>query len=200
LDPDNDFEPLRFNPFDNPGKSFVKSIIMLTGEFDYTSTFEKKLSYPGTSHVIYLAFVVLITLILGNLLVALAVNELQKIQRQADIKRLVNMIELIAYVEYVIPYSKIVYSPTEHEPPFFRPNDRENRDKLFLSLRRGLLSAGFPMRKVFAHFSTSNPVAVSPSSSTSISTLFISHRETIKYLGLYRLEDSPFFIRPLILM
>jgi hypothetical protein len=127
-------EPLKFNPFGNPVKSFMKSIIMLTGEFDYVSTFENKLPYEGTTHLIFMLFVMLVTLILGNLLVALAVNELQEIQGRSDVQRVANMLKLISDLECVIP-KKIVYSLADNDPPFLRPYDRETRDELQVPTR-----------------------------------------------------------------
>ncbi|CAG0884772.1 unnamed protein product [Darwinula stevensoni] len=129
---DNDY-----NPFDNPLKSFAKSMIMLTGEFDYVSSFSAEILYPYTTHILYLAFVLLVSLILGNLLVALAVNDLNKIQKEADVKKVANMLELISYIEYLIPYKRLLFLPTEQDPEFVKmlPNDPETHTKVFIRFR-----------------------------------------------------------------
>ncbi|CAG0916835.1 unnamed protein product [Notodromas monacha] len=149
-----------YNPFDNPLKSLMKAVIMLTGEFDYVSTFESDVPYPVTTHVVYLFFVLLVTLILGNLLVSLAVNELKNIQRQAEIKRMVRMLELIAYVEYILPYESILYMPTLEANPFFSPNDRLNRDKLIVEMphRGGIISSGLWYLQSFHQVKTEGSV------------------------------------------
>lgn len=57
----------------------MKTVIMMSGELEFEDIFygEKPISYPVTSHVIFFLFVLLVTIILTNLLVGLAVSDIQ---------------------------------------------------------------------------------------------------------------------------
>lgn len=66
------------NVFDKPHITFIKTLTMMIGELDFDNEFVKHLAFlAGTSHLIYLSFVILVSIILSNLLVALAVNDVQ---------------------------------------------------------------------------------------------------------------------------
>jgi hypothetical protein len=111
-------EPDVFGFFDHLLTSIPKMIIMFSGEFDATNlNFHK---FPGTSHVIFSLFVVLVTIILLNLLNGLAVGDTEKIRKNAETLSLVARIRLIAKVEVqsCLPSSKKV---TE-EIPILHPN------------------------------------------------------------------------------
>ncbi|GFG31632.1 hypothetical protein Cfor_03205 [Coptotermes formosanus] len=83
--------------FANPLLSLLKTIIMLTGEFDASSLpFD---NMPYTSHVIFLLFVVLVTIILLNLLNGLAVSDTDAIQKNAETLSLVARVRLISRIE-----------------------------------------------------------------------------------------------------
>lgn len=63
-----------FNKFAHPGVSLIKTVVMLTGEFDASSiNFKQNIS----SYVIFLIFVFLISTVLVNLLNGLAVSDTQ---------------------------------------------------------------------------------------------------------------------------
>ena len=58
--------------------TFLKALTMMVGELDYNDKFVERLNtLPGTTHIIFLLFVLLVAIILSNLLVALAVNDVQ---------------------------------------------------------------------------------------------------------------------------
>ena len=60
--------------------TFIKTLTMMIGELDYDQKFVDQLNFlPGTSHVIFIMFVILVAVILSNLLVALAVSDVQVI-------------------------------------------------------------------------------------------------------------------------
>lgn len=63
----------KFNSFDYPGIAIIKTLVMLTGEFDAS---ELDLDHNGTFYcIIFLLFVILVTIVLFNLLNALAVDD-----------------------------------------------------------------------------------------------------------------------------
>ncbi|XP_046388804.1 transient receptor potential channel pyrexia-like [Ischnura elegans] len=98
--------------FHMPYLSLLKSVIMMSGELEYEDIFfskENKLLFQGTSHVMFLAFVILVTVILTNLLVGLAVSDIQGLQKTARLNRLVRLAELIAHWESIM-FSRLLLS------------------------------------------------------------------------------------------
>lgn len=69
--------------FKNLWWSIVKTVVMMMGEFEYGELFPEddkmQLRLKGTSRIIFLAFVVLSSIVLMNLMVGLAVNDIQVI-------------------------------------------------------------------------------------------------------------------------
>ncbi|KAJ8881728.1 hypothetical protein PR048_018214 [Dryococelus australis] len=85
------------NFFLNPGMSMLKTVVMMTGEFDASSLpFE---SLPVTSQLMFILFVFLIALVLLNLLNGLAVSDTQAIKNDAEIVSLVSRVQLIYHFE-----------------------------------------------------------------------------------------------------
>ncbi|KAF5302227.1 hypothetical protein FQA39_LY10266 [Lamprigera yunnana] len=98
VDKKDDDEEVNF--FINPGLSFFKTIVMLTGEFDAGSiNFDV---YPVTSHIIFMLFVIMIAIILFNLLNGLAVSDTQMIKSNAELVGHIARIEHIAYIESML--------------------------------------------------------------------------------------------------
>lgn len=86
--------------FRNPGISFFKTVIMLTGEFDASSIpFDER---PGISHILFVAFVFLIAIVLFNLLNGLAVSDIKEIQSDAELVSYISRVKLISYIETLV--------------------------------------------------------------------------------------------------
>lgn len=86
--------------FSDPGLSIIKTIVMLTGEFDAGSmNFQ---TFPLTSRLIFLMFVFMIAIILFNLLNGLAVSDTQLIQSDAELVSLIARADHIRYIENMI--------------------------------------------------------------------------------------------------
>ena len=89
-------------------------LVMMTGEFDYgdlvyptsqrieNNTIKESVDFnhfPGLSHITILLFIVLVSVVMMNLLVALAVNDMKKLAKHAKRDQLYSQVELISYME-----------------------------------------------------------------------------------------------------
>ena len=85
------------NFFENPSLTFIKTVVMLTGEFDASSINFNSV----TSQLTFLAFVFMITIVLFNLLNALAVSDTQIIKNNSKIIGYQERIKRIIYMEHM---------------------------------------------------------------------------------------------------
>ncbi|KAL4715914.1 hypothetical protein ACJJTC_013214 [Scirpophaga incertulas] len=125
----------------------VKTVMMMSGELEYEDIFynndDAQIQYPLTAHGMFLIFVLLVTVILTNLLVGLAVSDIQALQESAGLDRLVRQTQLVAHLESMLFSSMLSCAPrqllavlrwgalltaTHTRTLNIRPNDpRENR-------------------------------------------------------------------------
>ncbi|KZS20048.1 Lethal (2) 35Be [Daphnia magna] len=149
--------------FSRMPEALLKAIVMMTGEIDYEKTFyesDDHIKYVGTTHLIFLAFVLFIVIVLMNLLVGLAVSDIQGLQNSAGLDRLVRLTKQIARMEIFVffpwfihfhskraKFSKreclqrkvLVVSPKAKRTYNFKPNDP--RDHCFPpDIKEGLLA------------------------------------------------------------
>lgn len=87
--------------FKNIPWSLLKTVTMMAGELEFEDIFygDVAVQYPVTSHGMFFTFVLLVTVILTNLLVGLAVNDIQGLQASAGLDRLSRQAELVARLE-----------------------------------------------------------------------------------------------------
>ncbi|KAA0202456.1 hypothetical protein HAZT_HAZT009235 [Hyalella azteca] len=81
--------------FGNFGLTFLKSLTMMVGELDLSDMKDSLERLPVTSHIILILFILLISIILANLLVALAVSDINGLRSIAHLMRLASMVEAI---------------------------------------------------------------------------------------------------------
>lgn len=81
--------------------TLMKTITMMAGELEFEDIFygDTEILYPVTAHAMFATFVVLVTVILTNLLVGLAVSDIQGLQASAGLDRLSRQVELVARLE-----------------------------------------------------------------------------------------------------
>lgn len=87
--------------FKNIPWSLLKTVTMMAGELEFEDIFygDVAVQYPVTSHGMFFTFVLLVTVILTNLLVGLAVSDIQGLQASAGLDRLSRQAELVARLE-----------------------------------------------------------------------------------------------------
>ena len=94
--------------FRHPFSSLLKTTVMLTGEFEFDNVFNDltyRLDHPISSYILFLVFIVVVSIILANLLVGLAVDDIKGVQESAHLKRLSLKIHLLLIFEETFPFS-----------------------------------------------------------------------------------------------
>ncbi|XP_022911148.1 transient receptor potential cation channel protein painless-like [Onthophagus taurus] len=94
--------------FDDPILTFLKIIVMLTGELDAKSLLDEGNLETMFNKIIFLFFVFFVTITLSNVINGLAISDIQTIKTKAEILNLVDRIKRIYYLEMVISKSAIL--------------------------------------------------------------------------------------------
>ncbi|OAD58344.1 Transient receptor potential channel pyrexia [Eufriesea mexicana] len=136
-----------YESFNDPLIALLKTIVMMSGELEFEDIFfssKSPILYSGTAHLMFLSFIILVTVILTNLMMGLAVSDIQELRRCAGLDRLVRRAELVAHLENML-FSKLLdrapntivkacrrgallLHPPHHCAIHIRPNDpREKR-------------------------------------------------------------------------
>uniref|UniRef100_A0A2A4ISZ6 Ion transport domain-containing protein n=1 Tax=Heliothis virescens TaxID=7102 RepID=A0A2A4ISZ6_HELVI len=94
-------------PFESPWAALVKTIVMMTSEFDYGDLVEEtdpKVFVKSllVVRVIFLMFVIFTAIVLMNLMVGVAVNDLQNLEVVGNVRRLAKQVELIGILENLL--------------------------------------------------------------------------------------------------
>ena len=86
---DNGLYFLLQSAFENFWIGFVKTSVMMIGELDFGDNFvDGDLNNVAASYILFIAFIVIMTILVMNLLVGLAVDDIKEIQDKARLKRL----------------------------------------------------------------------------------------------------------------
>ncbi|TDG48585.1 hypothetical protein AWZ03_004914 [Drosophila navojoa] len=122
--------------FENITWSFLKSFTMMSGELEFEDIFygDYAVKFPVTSHIIFLAFVLLVTVILTNLMLGLAVSDIQGLQVSATLDRLVRQAELISRLESLF-FSRLLRNAPLVEYCRRKALLRTSRDRLQFTVR-----------------------------------------------------------------
>ncbi|XP_046682041.1 transient receptor potential channel pyrexia-like [Homalodisca vitripennis] len=109
------------NQFNNPWHALVRTTVMMTGEYDYMDLFSKSSNVNGnsyddsesetlvpTSRIIFMLFVLLASVALMNLMVGLAVSDIQGLQTEGNIRRLQKQSEFVAHLERLLAHRLFV--------------------------------------------------------------------------------------------
>lgn len=94
-------------PFQSVHTSLLKTFVMMTGEFEYEGIFHTDgngdLEFPTLTFFFFLVFLVIMSIIVVNLLIGLAVDDIKSVQEQAILKRLAMQVELVLDAERLLP-------------------------------------------------------------------------------------------------
>ncbi|XP_070579675.1 transient receptor potential cation channel subfamily A member 1-like [Ptychodera flava] len=113
--------------FANPIGSFVKVCVMTIGEMDYTDIFYSDMNlapFDGLATVLFMIFLCLMPIVLMNLMVGIAVGDIEFIQQNANVEKMEMQIDLIRGIERSLPKSlqrkwqvrKLVVEPYKTKP------------------------------------------------------------------------------------
>ncbi|XP_035219625.1 transient receptor potential cation channel subfamily A member 1 homolog isoform X2 [Stegodyphus dumicola] len=94
------------DPFETPGESIIKTGVMMIGEIEFDAIFndpENKVYFKGPAYVLFVFFLLLMAVIIMNLLIGLAVDDIKGVQEKAELKRLAMKVELVLTVERILP-------------------------------------------------------------------------------------------------
>ena len=108
--------------FSNPLKSLLKTLTMTTVEFEYDCIFEdpnQPLHNYISAIVIWVIFIVMMPILLMNLLVGLAVDDIKGVQENAELKRFEMQVVLVLNTERKLPcvLSKMFILSTKYLKP-----------------------------------------------------------------------------------
>ncbi|ENN76379.1 hypothetical protein YQE_07101, partial [Dendroctonus ponderosae] len=91
--------------FHNPFTGIISALVMMTGDMNYDLLLEYSSRDNSSdfamisSQIAYTFFLLFITIILMNLLVGIAVHDIQGLQKNADLSRLVRQAKMCSYIE-----------------------------------------------------------------------------------------------------
>ncbi|XP_064627394.1 transient receptor potential cation channel subfamily A member 1 homolog isoform X2 [Lineus longissimus] len=122
-------------PFRGFGSSLLKSAVMMIGEFEFDTTFNTMHEAGGRTEssvvwfeavtiIQFVLFLVIMTILIMNLLVGLAVDDIKAVQDQAVLKRLAMQVELALDVESFVP--AIVRRKYMTKSQTIKPNHKVN--------------------------------------------------------------------------
>ncbi|XP_053397533.1 transient receptor potential cation channel subfamily A member 1 homolog isoform X2 [Mercenaria mercenaria] len=89
-------------PYSTAWNAIIRTSVMMIGEFDYNDIFhgEDDMHYWLT-YVLFCAFLIVMTIIIMNLLVGLAVDDIKGVQDQAALKRIAMKVKLVLDIERI---------------------------------------------------------------------------------------------------
>lgn len=98
-------------PFEGPWAAFVKTMVMMTSEFDYVALFDEEHSKDLAAsliivRVIFVVFLVLAAIVLMNLMVGVAVNDINDLEILGNIRRLAKQVEFLGTLDTLV-YNKV---------------------------------------------------------------------------------------------
>lgn len=102
-------------------RSILKTFVMMIGELEFDDIFHsddeenanESIEHPITAQIMFFIFLVLVTVILMNLMVGLAVSDIQGLQTSAGLNRLSRQVELVSRLESLLFSKTLSKFPTK---------------------------------------------------------------------------------------
>ncbi|ELT91340.1 hypothetical protein CAPTEDRAFT_201917 [Capitella teleta] len=105
--------------------SMLKTSVMMIGEMEYTGVFqENSMFYSELTIILFIFFMIFMNIIIMNLLVGLAVDDIKAVQEKAVLKRLAMQVELALDVESIVP--QFLRRKFVRKSLNVKPNDNSN--------------------------------------------------------------------------
>ncbi|XP_023331663.1 transient receptor potential cation channel subfamily A member 1 homolog isoform X2 [Eurytemora carolleeae] len=92
-------------PFHNVSDALIKTVVMMSGEFDYENIFLRKndgngpVPFPEISYAVFVVFFVLLSIITLNLLIGLTVDDIKTFLDDADLEKIKMKLEYVLEIE-----------------------------------------------------------------------------------------------------
>ncbi|XP_018560868.1 transient receptor potential channel pyrexia-like [Anoplophora glabripennis] len=111
-----------YEQFSDPWRALVKTTVMMMGEFEYADLFADSRGGSLLPRIIFLMFIILTSIVLMNLMVGLAVSDIQELQRRGRARKLEKRAEFLCQLEKVISSRQLnsKYIPTLIKRVFVR--------------------------------------------------------------------------------
>ncbi|XP_063833659.1 transient receptor potential channel pyrexia-like isoform X1 [Ostrinia nubilalis] len=98
-------------PFDSPFAALIKTVVMMTSEFEYDSLFDEEHSNQlafsfQVVRLIFVAFLILAAIVLMNLMVGVAVNDITDLELLGNIRRLDKQVGFLSTLDTLV-YNRI---------------------------------------------------------------------------------------------
>eukprot|EP00117_Sycon_ciliatum_P021223 scpid19736/ scgid18665/ Transient receptor potential cation channel subfamily A member 1 homolog len=127
--------------FTTVGTSILQMGVMMLGEVEFVQIFitdREKISYQGISYAAYIIYILLVAVVLMNLLIGLAVDDIEQIKKSAHFKRLAMQVHMISTIECRVPlwYRKRVYKRTL----VVYPDEEKTKPQLLVSYMSVLIN------------------------------------------------------------
>ncbi|XP_048577879.1 transient receptor potential cation channel subfamily A member 1-like isoform X2 [Nematostella vectensis] len=130
--------------FENVGFAYMKVFVMMIGELDYSGTFVDTIGaksssgnptnpFPPVAIAFCFLLLIFLTIALMNLMVGIAVGDIEAIRRDATLKRLAMQVEFVAEIEERYPrfIARIIY----HQNLTLYPNKKTCMSRFMDKLR-----------------------------------------------------------------
>uniref|UniRef100_A0A1I8FTD3 Ion_trans domain-containing protein n=1 Tax=Macrostomum lignano TaxID=282301 RepID=A0A1I8FTD3_9PLAT len=129
--------------FDNLGKTILKTTVMMIGEFEYADTFDnqyepdnklnasQQIFYNAATYAVFVFFLAIMSIIIMNLLVGLAVDDIKAVQEQASLNRMAMQVELALDVEAILPM--VLTRKFVIKSEIYYPNPDRSKKTYFIS-------------------------------------------------------------------
>eukprot|EP00043_Microstomoeca_roanoka_P017710 m.185620 g.185620 ORF g.185620 m.185620 type:complete len:1059 (-) comp16686_c0_seq2:245-3421(-) len=106
--------------FGDIGRSLMKTFVMMTGEFEYIDYFPSQFSFETLPYFMFGLFVVIMPIILMNLLVGLAVGDIQRILDNARLNRRKMRVQDLLPLQAFMAWLRGKISCFGEHDPFYR--------------------------------------------------------------------------------